>query len=261
MSYLLYFIFKNPGMEEPSCSPTLETIRGVAEEPIRFVSDNGLSAAISNIPQPDLISDISYLLAYQKAIETFHAHHTVIPMRYGCTFEKEFQVLQFLKERGKEFEKLLHELEGCVEMGIRILLSGPPQQEGEDKKEDPPSEIRNLDSFVRGQNYLMTRKMFYEQKTQLVREIDILAERYCRLFSGLFIQWKKEYVPSPTSMLSLYFLVPRGSVETFRRVYRDMSSKESVNLLLSGPWPPYNFVLPVHPSGQNVVYGSRNNQC
>jgi hypothetical protein len=36
--------------------------------------------------------------------------------------------------------------------------------------------------------------------------------------------------------------VPRASVESFRRAARHLRPKESVKLLLSGPWPPYNFV-------------------
>jgi hypothetical protein len=36
--------------------------------------------------------------------------------------------------------------------------------------------------------------------------------------------------------------VPRAAVEAFRRAARHLHPKESVKLLLSGPWPPYNFV-------------------
>jgi hypothetical protein len=46
-------------------------------------------------------------------------------------------------------------------------------------------------------------------------------------------------------MLSLYFLVPKKSIDPFRRVFRHMRRRmETTKLLLSGPWPPYSFVLP-----------------
>ena len=43
---------------------------------------------------------------------------------------------------------------------------------------------------------------------------------------------------------SLYFLVKRGAVESFRQAFRRIERAESARLLLSGPWPPYNFVAP-----------------
>jgi hypothetical protein len=43
-------------------------------------------------------------------------------------------------------------------------------------------------------------------------------------------------------LLSLYFLVPGSAVESFRQAFRHLSATEPARLLLSGPWPPYNFV-------------------
>jgi hypothetical protein len=36
--------------------------------------------------------------------------------------------------------------------------------------------------------------------------------------------------------------VPRPAVESFRLAVRQLTERESARLLLSGPWPPYNFV-------------------
>jgi hypothetical protein len=40
----------------------------------------------------------------------------------------------------------------------------------------------------------------------------------------------------------LFFLVPRPAVDSFRLAFRQLTKSESARLLLSGPWPPYNFV-------------------
>ena len=36
--------------------------------------------------------------------------------------------------------------------------------------------------------------------------------------------------------------MPRPAVEPFRQAFRQLTESESARLLLSGPWPPYNFV-------------------
>ena len=60
----------------------------------------------------------------------------------------------------------------------------------------------------------------------------------------------KTEAPSPRlPLLSLYFLVDRAVVESFRQAFRRLSEAESARLLLSGPWPPYNFVT----SGMSLI--------
>ena len=165
-------------------------------------------------------------------------------MRYGCLFEEESQISRFLEERGQEFEALLKELEGCVEIGIRILIAECGMRNGEWRMENPQSEIRNPESLTPGRAYLAVRKVYYEQEERFAKKINELAERCRTAFSGLFVKCKTECSPVRIPILSLYFLVPRRSVEPFRKVFRHISHKESAKLLLSGPWPPYNFVLP-----------------
>jgi hypothetical protein len=48
-------------------------------------------------------------------------------------------------------------------------------------------------------------------------------------------------------LLSLHFLVPRDSVEGFRRAADHLPSNQPFKLLFSGPWPPYNFVDSLQP--------------
>jgi hypothetical protein len=47
----------------------------------------------------------------------------VVPMRYGCFLNGMKAIRNALKERRRQYETLLVQLEGHVEMGIRILLS------------------------------------------------------------------------------------------------------------------------------------------
>jgi hypothetical protein len=45
-------------------------------------------------------------------------------------------------------------------------------------------------------------------------------------------------------LVSLYFLVPKTVLGRFRRAFGELASNESARVMLTGPWPPYNFVLP-----------------
>jgi hypothetical protein len=91
----------------------------------------------------------------------------------------------------------------------------------------------------------------YAVEDRLAGENGLLLERCREVFDGLFVKCKSEY-PSfrnyrsvtRDSILSIYFLIPRSLVETFCRVFKQFRLEEPAKLLLSGPWPPYNFVTP-----------------
>lgn len=256
MSTLIYCIFEHP---PPS---GLEAIKGIGGEPLSLVEANGLIAAVSPIVPPDLTPNLERLRQYQTIIEGFHNDCTVIPMRYGCLVAEESEVIRILKIHGEEYRRLLRELEGCDEMGIRVLRSAsapdePPRQTGsgpggslEHQANQIKFTIQNKPSDHPGQAYLAVRKAHYHDEETINRETMALIEDYRKVFAGLFVKLKKEG-PSrgrtrtavhKTLLFSLYFLVPKKSVKAFRRVFQGLPDKEGQKILLSGPWPPYNFV-------------------
>ena len=331
MKYLLYCIFRSPEYQMP------ETLLGVDGQKVVIVGRNGLRAAISPVAQPVLTPDLSRLLAYKKVVESFHCDRTIIPMRFGSLFDEESRIISLLEERSGQYTSLLNELEGCVEIGIKVIISdfgsgiadfgsressipkslnssipkssipnpwprpglhrfsyGRSDIDAQEKKKIIQSMSRqggHQSSIPIGRAYLAARKEHYTQEDQLTEEMEKIAQHFRTAFSGLFTKCKTEYpqsliinhqssiinhqssIPNPQSqiahrtshipnhqssinnhqskiqnpkskILSLNFLVPRRSVESFRRTFQEISRKEGMKMLLSGPWPPYNFVLP-----------------
>lgn len=259
MSYLLYCIFSTPEEEELCLQSKSEILLGVGREPVSLVSNKGLTAAITAIKSENLASDFPNLLAYKKVIEIFYRNWTVIPVRYGSLFRDKPQIIQLLGERQALYKTLLKELEGCVEMGIRTLVPKRAMTDGEAgmdalgaKSENPQSPTDYSQSPMTGRAYIATLKAKYAQKTQLNHETEEIMSRVCEMFTGLFVKCQTEstlllpfsHPPLRTPLLSLYFLVPKGMVEAFRQTFQKLVLKEGGKFLLSGPWPPYNFVLP-----------------
>jgi len=243
MICLFYCIGHNPGPELAGPLP------GVAGRPVFQVADRRLRAAVSRINRADLTPDLPRVRAYEQVVSSYHRRGTVVPMRYGCVVEQESQVIELLSAQGSHYEALLRELEGCVEMGLRVLLpSGPwaavtpggPEGCREVAGPHPPDPGAAADRL--GLAYLTARKAHYAHQDRWTKEYRQAADRCQAQFAGLFGKCQTEG-PSPRlPLLSLYFLVPRPAVESFRQAFRQLTESESARLLLSGPWPPYNFV-------------------
>ena len=251
MSYLLYCI-----LEKPPAWPAPATPPGVAGEPVALITKNGLSAAVSNFSGPDLIPDLSLLLAYGKVIETLHRNHAVIPMRFGCWVQNQSQLAGLLEKNSSNYKRLLQELKGCVEMGIRFLPPGErpglvPQARSAPWIGYSPENPAGRDPAApSGRAYLARRKTLYDLEDKSTKRIEDLIHSCRKVFAGLYLQCKTEnrsaFAPPRTlrpPLFSLYFLVSKNCVEPFRRVFRETCAQESGRLLLTGPWPPYNFAL------------------
>jgi hypothetical protein len=147
-----------------------------------------------------------------------------------------------LRKNHDAYGGLLRELEGLAEMGIEVLLEDSTTEAKTDRLEVPP-EYFSPRTRAPGAAYLDAKKLHYlgEQRATMLRKK--FVEKLCDSLCGSFVRHKVELPSSSRSpLMSLYFLVPRDSVEPFRRAARHQQANECVKLLLSGPWPPYNFV-------------------
>jgi len=233
MAYLLYGILKE--------SVINEILTGVKGQPLIFVEAHGLCAAVSELDVEEGAPPVAELLAYAQVVEALHHHQAVVPMRYGCFLNGIPAIQDILKARQRQYEALLAELAGHVEMGIRILL---PAREceaispaGAALPEEAPA--------INGRAYLALRKVHYRMQEETTQGRQALIDRYIKAFSGLYARHRTETDAKKESViLSLYFLTPEIDVNRFRETFGGMMAKGNDEAMLSGPWPPYNFVTP-----------------
>jgi len=224
MKCLLHCVFRETGEGLPeSCGGEVFVVTG-----------HGLAGAASPAGEGDTVPSVSRLVAYQRVIEAFHARRTVIPMRYGCLLESEPAILRLLEEHRQEYEALLAQLEGMAEMGIRILWNGGPRPVPREEEEIPSTP---------GAAYLARLRKRHPPGDALEAEDGRLAERIAGSLGGCHSRLRAEASNAAGGrLLSLYFLTPRTSVADFRDRVRRIHLPKGARLLLSGPWPPYNFV-------------------
>jgi hypothetical protein len=265
--YLLYCIVGNLVTLNPP------GLAGVDGQPVFLIPHNGLTAVASMINRMNALPSISQLLAYKEVVESLHRNpsvHSLIPMRYGCIADDKAQILRLLEKHHPDYAALLEELEGCVEMGIRILIADCRLPMADFKTSIHKIENQKLQIANSGKSYLAARKAHFAQEEKINKQVKERIERCRSAFGGLFKKSKTE-VPSSHNfqssifdrqssianrLPSLYFLVPEESVAAFRRAFRRLlKSSVSSSLLLSGPWPPYNFVEHENAEG-GILQGS-----
>jgi len=244
MKLLLYCIIRN----DLSAHRGLRA--GVNGKPLQLVSEGGLAAVVSKIARPEAVLSVDSAEQYHEAIARLHQERTVIPFRLGAVFDRVEDMRELLRTRHERFLTTLEALDGCVEMGLRILLHkrsfvGRPAEEAL-----PPKSTGALpDERSPGTAYLLRRKERYTADLELQDVTERTVEKYTRHFRNLskrvtYDRAREYHVHGDRSvMVSVYFLVPRDLEGAFRDAYHALDDEMRSRTLLTGPWPPYNFVI------------------
>ena len=241
MTCLLYGIVFSDSRQRGRDPTPLVLPSGVGGAVVTLIEEGGLGAAISRIDPADLTPNVARVLAFAKVVEALHAHRTVLPMRYGCLLGDEGQLVDLLRDHGAEYAAILQGLDGCVEMGVRVLLPAEVSV--------PRALVESATRPASGREYLIGRAARTTRVEHFARTLAAATERVLRVLGGLAERTKTDRSGTANPhYASLDFLVKREVVTPFRRQFRWIERTESARLLLSGPWPPYTFVVPA-PSG------------
>lgn len=242
-------------------------IRGVDDQPVYLIDDDGLCAVVSPLlpPAVAVVPDVPRILAFEKVVERFHRDRTVLPFRFGCVMDGEIRVREALRVRRGEYQAFLGRLNGCVEMGVRLLMPWTYRAtSGDGPGPDSAADGAAPAGASPGIRYLHARRArFRKEERSALREAESI-ERCRTAFAGLYVDFRSELSPVRGSrssegdhaaprgqdsvepgvrMASLMFLVKKDQEKAFREAFRVLSRKGETKILLSGPWPPYSFVL------------------
>jgi hypothetical protein len=181
--------------------------------------------------------DAAELLAYERVIRSQHAVADVVPTRFGSVLPDEAAVRAHLDGQRATYLRTLARVAGCVEMGVRGLVSMPHSPAAPEQATHPP--VRS------GVDYLKARQRRYSAESQLRDHCAALEQTLVSKVAPLCREHRVELAPlrsGEPALCSVYFLVPRDQVSAFRVALSPVTDGDPSRITLSGPWPPFNFV-------------------
>jgi hypothetical protein len=203
------------------------------------IEHGGLAAVVSPLAARVVAPTKEELLDYERVIRSRHAVADVLPMRFGSVLPDEAAVREHLDAQRTVYQRALSRIAGCVEMGVRALVSTPPPSAEPAERAKP--EIRSRP----GIDYLKERQRRHAAELQLRDRCTALEQALLSKVAPWCREHRSELSPprSGAPMLcSLYFLVPRDRVSAFRAALSPLPVGGHAEISLSGPWPPFNFM-------------------
>lgn len=206
----------------------LSSIRGTGlrRAPLHRVSIGGLAAVTSHLETPPIATG-RLLLQYELAVEGLMAEHEILPVRFGSVFADESAVRDMLRERDQELLGLLGRVGGAVEFAISAGWPGGGDEIA------PARESGNGNGA--GTAYILGRLERHHRLAAVAHRLDPL--------NTVARSTRHRVLPRATLPISRAYLVDHGRAEEFAALVCRLGDQlHDVELVCSGPWPPYSFV-------------------
>ncbi|HJS94813.1 MAG TPA: GvpL/GvpF family gas vesicle protein [Solirubrobacteraceae bacterium] len=213
MSLLVYGIVEATSGEPRGVGLDGRSLHAVAEGPLAAVVSNHLGDRVE--PTPDALS------AYEQTVRRLMERGAVLPARFGSVLEDASAVLELLRRRRKDLVARLQRVRGAVEIGLRASWrDGPPT----------PLEARSQS----GTSYLRDRLELRQSARRVATELEPLG--------ALARSSRRAIVPRPDLPVLDSYLVDSGRVSEFVALVEQLDDRlDEVELVCTGPWPPYSF--------------------
>ncbi|HET9124460.1 MAG TPA: GvpL/GvpF family gas vesicle protein [Solirubrobacteraceae bacterium] len=225
---------------------------------LQTIEHQGLAAVVSRVPlgefdeQPlrERLSDMHWLertvRSHERVVETVARQATAIPMRLCSVYRRADGVRAMLAREGASLRAALDRLAGTSEWGVKgfALADLPPAAAA--------TTLENASRETEGTAYLQQRLRSRQRRA----ETDANRDRACRLAHEALAALALESRVNPVQrqelsgrdepmVLNTAYLVRDADLTAFRSEL-ERSAREAgaagLELELTGPWPPYNFV-------------------
>ena len=155
-------------------------------------------------------------LSFQETVQQIFAQATVIPFRFVTLVEGEEELHEFLEDHAELYLEALERLEGLEQYEMRMKQAPvPPGDEGES-----------------GTEYLRKK---LEASSAVETASIALRNAAGELVRGWHLRDSGETV-------RCYALINRDSQQAFKKAISTAKLPGEVRVVLSGPWPPSEFV-------------------
>jgi hypothetical protein len=213
VTLVVYAIAEHDGSALPE--PELGGLR------LRRVRDGELVAFVGEGAAAGPEDSVEQILSHERVVELLMDRQPILPMRFGNTVEHESQIRSLLQDRRRELSAALERVRGAVELGVRAQWS-------------QPSRVAPGDGPQTGTDYLLERLAIHRRADAVVRGLDRLAG--CARLSRI------RALSRPTLPFLGAYLVEKARVTAFVGACAELDDElEDVELVCTGPWPPYSF--------------------
>lgn len=189
---------------------------------------------------------------HEKIIEEIMRETTVLPFKFATIFKFEENVKELLMMRNADFKKMISDLGGKDEWGLKIYCDLGRFKDTLKNEDEKLEDIgREIDSAEKGKAYLLKKK-----RDELIK--NVINEKISEYTQDSFDRLKRQsqdakinkLLPKEVTqkkekmVLNAAFLIDKKRIKEFDNILAYLRTKygpKGLEFDWTGPWPSYNF--------------------
>ena len=212
MSLLIYAIVAAGGIDTSGIGP---------DDSLHTVAEGQLEAVVSEHSEPRIEPTAAALGDFERTVRALMDRAPILPAQFGSVLDDKAGVRDFLRQRSEDLLARLEQVRGAVEIGLRASWRDGG---GVVPTERPKS----------GTSYRRDRLELRQHARRVAHQLDPLT--------ALALSSRRVIAPRPDLPVLDAYLVDRGRVDEFVALVERLSGGlDDVDLVCTGPWPPYSF--------------------
>jgi Gas vesicle synthesis protein GvpL/GvpF len=207
---------------EPATAAASSRRRGLGGARLRALKSDGVAAVYSRHRSLNRRATPELIMAHERVVEAIMAEGPVLPLRFGTQPPDEERLAAVLADRRDNLLDGLDRVRGQLELALRVLR-------------DPQGEHGKPAGNRSGRDYLLARVGEHRRAELVSREL------HTPLAALANASVLRDH-PRPPAILVAAYLVDAGRVPEFRRRADELAAhQENLQIVVTGPLPPYTF--------------------
>ncbi len=225
----------------------LNSIKGISNANLFTVSVDQISVVVSDIKRADLITDRTNAIAYAGVVEILAQQFTLLPVRFGSMMESADAVIKMLEKNYQELQQNLEKVENKFEFGLKIFCDSEKlkaslilkSEVGASTNINKIQEIKN--TVFR--DYVNKKLAAHRLEELLISHVDSVIAVIKGHLAQLNTISKFKKMLTETTIVDAVLLLDKERKDPLINVIEGLQKHyPGLNFVLTGPWPPYNFV-------------------
>lgn len=223
----------------------VKNIRGISDKAIYTLIYKEIAIVVSDFSPSEFKINKELALDFARVIDELTQKLTLLPIRFGTFLESEAKLTQLLTDHYNTFLSNLQHVENKFEFGLKVLWDYAKCSE-EIRLKTESEEVKAEYYFSKettNTNYLLDKIKKHRLEDAILKHVELLIEETCCHLEQLNPDCKFKKMVTNSLILDAVFLVEKDKKIEFIKAIEELKGQHSeLNFLLTGPWPPYNFI-------------------
>ena len=222
-------------------------MQGISGANLYSLQVDEITAVVSDTTRAGLITDSTNAIAFAGVIEALSQEFTLLPMRFGSLMESTGAILKMLERNYPDVQQNLQQVEGAFEFGLKVFCDSEKLRADLMEKSEIGTKTTVLSTpEVKNSVYRdWVNKKLKEHRLEelLLTHVDsVVAAITEHLFRMNAVCKFKKMLTETTIIDALFLLKKDMKTELMQAVGNLQKQYPGLNFVMTGPWPPYNFV-------------------